>query len=133
MTTEEKKIILVTGSNGFVGKFMVRALFEAGYKVKGLVLPGTNLDALNGLSMDIAYGDIRDTQMVENAVKGTQAVIHLAAAVGGDAAGPGGGAADGGRRAGIRCAPGAGGDRADGHEGGPCRAHHPTAGPDPRA
>jgi nucleoside-diphosphate-sugar epimerase len=82
MVTKEKKTILVTGANGFVGKFMVRALFERGYRVKCFVLKETDIDALSGLPIDIAYGDVRDPKSIEKAVEGTNAVVHLVAAVG---------------------------------------------------
>lgn len=56
--------VLVTGSNGLIGRHMVRSLKESGYRVR---------------TFDItAGGDIRNSDAVRKAVKGVDAVMHLA-------------------------------------------------------
>lgn len=77
-----RSTVLVTGSNGFVGKYMVRELVSRGFQVVCFVKNGTSEAVLHGLDVEIRRGDICDKDSVIRAVAGTQAVIHLAAAVG---------------------------------------------------
>ena len=78
--TQQK--ILVTGSNGFVGRYMVRELLSRGFQVVCLVQHGTSTAVLDGLDVELRWGDMRDKDSVIKAVAATQSVIHLAAAVG---------------------------------------------------
>lgn len=72
------KEVLVTGGAGYVGAVLVPKLLSCGWKVKvidlylyGHVLaPHPNLIQIKG--------DIRDKVLLENAVPGTEAIIHLA-------------------------------------------------------
>lgn len=52
--------VLVTGTAGFIGSHLVRALCEKGEHVKGLVLPGEDIRALENLSVHLIRGDITD-------------------------------------------------------------------------
>ncbi len=72
------KKILVTGATGFTGKNLIKKLLEKGYHVKVLVRKPNN--ELKKLNVEISHGDIINKDEVENAVKGCDAVIHLAAA-----------------------------------------------------
>lgn len=57
--------VLVTGSNGLIGKHMVRSLKASGYTVR---------------TFDVTTGvDIRNRNSIRKVVKGIDAVIHLAA------------------------------------------------------
>jgi len=83
--------VLVTGADGFVGRWVLRALVAAGHQVVGAVQPGPPHD--DGLSeaeraavlwVPLELGDLRSVQQV--AARPFDAVIHLAAvASGGDA------------------------------------------------
>jgi NADH dehydrogenase len=73
--------ILVTGANGFVGKYMVRELLSRDYEVVCFIQPGTSEEPLSGLDIELKWGDLRDKDSLIPAVAGAQAVIHLAAAV----------------------------------------------------
>ncbi len=83
--------ILVTGADGFVGRWVLRALVAAGHQVVGAVQPGPPRD--DGLAeaeraavlwIPLELGDVRSVQQA--AARPFDAVIHLAAvASGGDA------------------------------------------------
>lgn len=81
--------VLVTGSDGFIGSHLVEELVKRGYQVKTFVYYNSFntwgwLDTLPEEIMDcveIFQGDIRDPNGVEEAVKGVDAVFHLAALI----------------------------------------------------
>jgi dTDP-L-rhamnose 4-epimerase len=81
--------ILITGGAGFVGSHLADELLEHGYAVRALdslspQVHGSNARRPGYLSRDVQLirGDIRDPAVVERALKGVDAVYHLAATVG---------------------------------------------------
>lgn len=72
-------IALVTGANGFVGCHVVRALLERRTHVRALVRPNADRRALEGLDCELAFGDLRDREATERAVRGCDYVYHVAA------------------------------------------------------
>lgn len=81
--------ILVTGGAGFIGSYIVESLLERGYEVRVYdnldpQVHGTDRRAPDYLDprAELVVGDIRDTEAVDQALEGVEAVIHLAAAVG---------------------------------------------------
>jgi len=72
-------IALVTGANGFVGCHVVRALLERGTHVRALVRSNADRRALEGLDCELAFGDLRDRDAIEIAVRGCEYVYHVAA------------------------------------------------------
>ncbi len=70
---------LVTGANGFIGGALVRALLEAGHRVRAFVRPHGDRRALEGLAVEIVQGDVRDRAALAAAVKGCGWVFHAAA------------------------------------------------------
>ena len=75
--------ILITGSNGRVGANLVRRLLPQGHEIRGFVYPGDASRArkLDGLAnVELMEGDLRDYAAVQRAVRGVDAVYHLAAA-----------------------------------------------------
>jgi dihydroflavonol-4-reductase len=74
-------MILVTGATGHIGNVLVRQLLEKGHAVRAFVLTGSDETALQGLDVDIAYGDVRDLASVRQAMHGVEAVFHLAAII----------------------------------------------------
>ena len=89
MSEEKKTKILVTGSDGFIGSHLTEELVKKGYRVKAFVYYNSfnNWGWLDSLPKDIMkeveifQGDIRDPNGVKEAMKGCQAVFHLAALI----------------------------------------------------
>ncbi|MEH2951657.1 NAD-dependent 4,6-dehydratase LegB [Candidatus Merdisoma sp. JLR.KK011] len=83
------KKVLVTGADGFIGSHLTEELVKQGYKVKAFVYYNSFntwgwLDTLPKDIMEhieIFQGDIRDPNGVKEAVKGCEAVFHLAALI----------------------------------------------------
>src|SRR6201985_2547652 len=80
--------ILVTGGAGFIGSHVVEALAGAGHEVRVLdaLLPCVHPGGIPPFSGDpgfeFVHGDVRDARAVEGALRGVDAVCHLAAMVG---------------------------------------------------
>jgi dihydroflavonol-4-reductase len=76
-------MILITGATGHIGNVLVRKLHERyPYEVLRLFLqPGEPLDAFDGLTVDLYYGDIRHETDVWRAVNGARLVFHLAGVI----------------------------------------------------
>lgn len=83
------KKILVTGADGFIGSHLTEELVDKGYEVKGFVYYNSFntwgwLDTLPSSTMEkieVFQGDIRDSHGVKEAMKGCDAVFHLAALI----------------------------------------------------
>jgi dihydroflavonol-4-reductase len=73
------KVALVTGANGFVGCHVVRALCAQGRAVRALVRKGADLRALVGVDCQPCWGDLRDLESVERAMRGCDEIYHVAA------------------------------------------------------
>ncbi|MHC1759650.1 MAG: NAD-dependent 4,6-dehydratase LegB [Negativicutes bacterium] len=89
MKNTSHKKILVTGADGFIGSHLTEALVRQGYEVKAFVLYNSFnswgwLDSVPlsiQKELDIFSGDIRDPHGVKTAMKGCDAVLHLAALI----------------------------------------------------
>ena len=81
--------ILITGADGFIGSHLTEALVHLGYKVRAFVMYNSFnswgwLDhfapEIKG-QFEVFAGDIRDPYGVKEAMKGCEAVLHLAALI----------------------------------------------------
>ena len=87
--TQQFQNILVTGADGFIGSHLVEALVGQGRKVRAMVLYNSFgrhgwLDILPQACRDkieLVMGDVRDPFSVREAVRGCDAVMHLAALI----------------------------------------------------
>jgi dihydroflavonol-4-reductase len=72
---------LVTGGTGFVGAAVVRLLLSEGQSVRALARRGSDLSNLDGLDIELVYGDLRDNdqESFRRACKGCRRVYHVAA------------------------------------------------------
>jgi len=81
--------ILVTGADGFIGSHLTEALVRAGHDVRAMVLYNSfnSWGWLDRCQADVKgkfevfAGDIRDPNGVRTAMKGCDAVLHLAALI----------------------------------------------------
>lgn len=73
--------VLVTGSNGFLGRHVVNRLLEDGAAVTAMVQPGTDSTCFAGLDINVVQGDLQDEESLLAATRGNQGVVHLAALV----------------------------------------------------
>jgi nucleoside-diphosphate-sugar epimerase len=70
----------VTGATGFVGGNLVRELHRQGWDITVLVRPGSSLDDISDVPVEVAKGDIVDAGSVYLAMpKDVDAVFHVAA------------------------------------------------------
>lgn len=70
---------LVTGSTGFLGANLVAGLNERQIDVVGLRRKNSPEDAIEGLKLTFAMGDILDAESLETAMKDVDWVFHVAA------------------------------------------------------
>ena len=73
--------VLVTGSSGHVGANLVRRLIRDGICVRVLLRRDFKNEALDGLDVERAYGDIRDLDSTRQAMAGCQSIYHCAAKI----------------------------------------------------
>ncbi len=73
-------MILITGATGHLGTVLVRRLAQAypNEPLRVFLQPGEQLDAFDGLTLSLCFGDIRDLAAVTRAVSGARLVFHLA-------------------------------------------------------
>ena len=80
------KKILVTGCAGYIGSVLTALLLQKGYEVRGvdmLMFGGESLlPVYSNPAFEFIKGDLRKQEVIEQALAGVDAVIHLAAIVG---------------------------------------------------
>lgn len=83
------KRVLVTGADGFIGSHLVEALVAHGARVRAFVVYNSlgswgwldTLPEATKAALEVVAGDIRDPHVVSEAVRGVDAVLHLAALI----------------------------------------------------
>lgn len=73
--------LLITGASGFVGRWVARAASRAGYPLRLLVRPTSDLTPLAGLDFERVDGDLLDPPSLERALVGVSGVIHAAGTI----------------------------------------------------
>ena len=78
---------LVTGAGGFLGRYVVAEAVRRGHEVHAMIRPAADAGKLpwhNDPAVKLVRADLRRRTGLVDAVKYADAVLHLAAAVGGD-------------------------------------------------
>jgi nucleoside-diphosphate-sugar epimerase len=70
--------VLVTGATGFIGAEVARQLAARGWRPRLMVRRPSRGALLNHLDADLVHGDLQSPESLRRAVKGCDAVIHLA-------------------------------------------------------
>ncbi|QOV87951.1 NAD-dependent epimerase/dehydratase family protein [Humisphaera borealis] len=79
--------LLITGANGFLGKYVVAEALRRGHSVRAMVRSPKDADK-NGWTghpqIEAVQGDLRKRRELPDVIRGCDAVLHLAAAKAGD-------------------------------------------------
>lgn len=79
----EARTVLLTGGAGFIGRHVHPALSAAGHRVRVLDSMRPDVHGQDAVAPDgVVVADIRDGAAVEDALRGVDTVVHLAAKVG---------------------------------------------------
>ena len=70
--------VLVTGGAGFIGEAVVRRLLARGDRVTAIVRDPDRAEKLAAMGVDLRQGDLTRTAGIVDAMRGTEAAIHLA-------------------------------------------------------
>lgn len=70
--------VIITGANGFIGSHIVKKLLQAGYEVRALVRPSSDLRSLQNLEVELVYGNILDLSSLQAAFQDCHWCFHVA-------------------------------------------------------
>lgn len=75
--------IFITGATGLVGSFVCRQLLKNGHQIRAVKRQSSKMTLLEDIEANIEWvvGDMNDTEFLEEALKGIEAVIHAAAII----------------------------------------------------
>ena len=73
--------ILLTGATGFVGSHTADRLIHCGHSVRALTRSSSSLEWLKDKPIELASGNLKDPDSLKEAVRGVDAIIHIAGAV----------------------------------------------------
>jgi dihydroflavonol-4-reductase len=71
--------VFITGATGFVGSHVAREAAQRGGELRLLVRKTSNLDNLQGIQGETVVGDLLDAESLRSAIRGCEAVLHVAA------------------------------------------------------
>lgn len=76
-------MILLTGGTGFVGRSLIRQLVDSGHEVRILLRPSPKSPRLpTGVPVEVAVASSNDVRGLRAAMRGVEAIYHLAGAEG---------------------------------------------------
>jgi dihydroflavonol-4-reductase len=71
--------VFVTGSTGFLGSHVARALLSRGAELRLLMRASSRLDNIADLDVEHVVGDLRDPESLKRGMAGCEVVFHVAA------------------------------------------------------
>jgi dihydroflavonol-4-reductase len=71
--------VFLTGSTGFVGSHVARAYAGQNAELRLLTRKTSNLAGIEGLPAEIVVGDLRQPESLRSAIRGCDALVHVAA------------------------------------------------------
>src|ERR1700727_487653 len=71
--------VFVTGSTGFLGSHVARALLSRGAELRLLMRASSRLDNIADLDVEHVVGDLRDPESLKRGMAGGEVVFHVAA------------------------------------------------------
>ena len=71
--------VFLTGATGFIGGHVARAYAAAGAELRLLTRATSSLAGLDGLAAETVVGDLRRPETLRTALKGCEALVHVAA------------------------------------------------------
>jgi predicted dehydrogenase/nucleoside-diphosphate-sugar epimerase len=83
--SEKRAKVLVTGATGLIGRHLARRLLQEGNRVRIFVRRPPEDEFIDDANVEIILGDLGDPIAVDQAVKGTEIVYHVGAAMKGSA------------------------------------------------
>src|SRR3984957_20759295 len=75
----DQPLTFITGATGFVGAAVARVLLDKGHRLVTLSRPNNDRRNLQGLDLEIVEGDLGQPDSYRAALKGCQALFHVAA------------------------------------------------------
>lgn len=79
-------IVFVTGATGYVGGAVTAALLRDGYAVRGLARSDASARRLEAAGAEVVQGDLNDVEVLAEAARAADAVVHAGLAAGAGAA-----------------------------------------------
>ena len=71
--------VFLTGATGFVGSHVARAYAAAGAELRLLTRKSSKLAAIEGITAEVVVGDLRQVESLRTALRGCDALVHVAA------------------------------------------------------
>jgi dihydroflavonol-4-reductase len=71
--------VFVSGATGFVGSHVARQLAEEGAQMRLLTRATSNVANLEGIAADVVVGDLLQPESLRSAIRGCDALMHVAA------------------------------------------------------
>jgi dihydroflavonol-4-reductase len=71
--------VFLTGATGFVGGHVARAYAEAGAELRLLTRATSSRKGIQGIAAEMVVGDLREPERLRTALRGCDALVHVAA------------------------------------------------------
>ncbi|MEL6794743.1 MAG: NAD-dependent epimerase/dehydratase family protein, partial [Pseudomonadota bacterium] len=75
------KVAALTGGTGFLGRHAIRALHDAGWRIRMLARRAPGLPELADVEIELIMGDLADAGALMRLCEGAEAIIHVAGVV----------------------------------------------------